>query len=135
MTIPQRSQSATMDKSKPNIGAYLGEFGGAMFAYMGTLMGVVASRPHEGRAWMELLPIIPLLLAFVAIIRQYRRMDEFYQRIHAQAFALGAMIVGVGIMIWGFAENAGAPALSTMWIAPAMLGAWGLCLPLVMRRY
>lgn len=118
-----------------NSKAYLSELGGAMVAYIGTLFGVVGSRPHTDRMWVEVLPALPLLLAFFVIIRHYRRMDEFYQRVHAQAFALGAMVVGVGIMIWGFAENAGAPALSTMWVTPALLGAWGLCLPIIMRRY
>lgn len=115
--------------------AYTFEFGGAMLAYIVILVGVVASRPHSENTWIEVLPALPLILAFWAIIRQYRRLDEFYKRIHAQAFALGAMILGLGVTVWGFAENAGMPALQTIWIAPALIALWGLCLPIVMRRY
>jgi len=115
--------------------AYTFEFGGAMLAYAGTLIGVVMSRPHTEMPWIEVLPALPLVAAFWAIIRQYRRMDEFYKRIHAQAFALGAMILGLIVTIWGFAENAGVPALPTIWIGPALIALWGLCLPIIMKRY
>jgi putative transcriptional regulator len=66
-----------------------------MAAYICVLIGVVASRPHEGAAsYLELLPAIPLFLALWAILRQYKRFDEFYQRIHSEAFALGAYTLG-----------------------------------------
>lgn len=119
-----------------SIRQYFIEFGGSMLLYTVTLIGVIATRPHEGAlALLELLPAVALLLGFWAIIRQYRRMDEFYQRLHSESFALGALLLGLGVMIWGFGENAGWPPLPTVWIAPALIGLWGLCLPLVMRRY
>jgi len=119
---------------------YFIEFGGSMLAYIAIFMGVVTTRPdgtaHLGAARaIELLPIIPLVLGFWAIIRQFRRMDEYHQRIQAEAFALGALVWGLAIMAWGFAENAGAPALPTMLIAPGLLVCWGLSLPLITRRY
>lgn len=124
------------NKSISHLKKYFFEFGGSMLAYAGTLIGVVASRPHDGALqYLELLPSLPLLFAFWAIIRHYQRMDEYYQRVHSEAFALGALILGVGVMIWGFAENAGFPELSTMWIAPALLFLWGACTPIILRRY
>lgn len=128
------------NRTDTNMRKYYVEFGGSMFAYVGMLMLVVATRPdgtgHFGTLRvLELLPVIPLILAFWAIIRQFRRMDEYYQRIHAEAFALGALVWGLVIMSWAFAENAGAPQLSTMFIAPGLLAFWGLCLPIVRRRY
>ena len=116
------------------------EFGGAMIGYIGILIAVVATRPegtsHVGIARIiEILPAIPLIFAFWAIIRQFNRGDEFYKRIHAEAFALGALTWGLFIMIWGFAENAGAPVLPTMFIAPGLIALWGLSLPIIMRRY
>lgn len=127
-------------KTDSNIRKYFIEFGGSMLAYTATLIGVVATRPDEMEQLdtvraIELLPILPLILAFFAIIRQFRRMDEFYQRIHAEAFALGALVWGIAVMAWGFAENAGAPELSTMFIAPGLLACWGLSLPIILRRY
>ncbi len=123
-------------KSNALLKRYFFEFGGSMLAYTGVLIGVVMTRPHEGASrYLELLPTLPLLLGFWAIIRYYKRLDEYYQRIHSEAFALGALILGLGVMIWGFGENAGFPALSTMWIAPALIALWGICIPFVMRRY
>lgn len=123
-------------QTNPLLKRYFFEFGGAMLAYMGVLVGVVATRPHEGTLrYLELLPTLPLFLALWAIIRYYKGMDEFYQRIHSEAFALGALILGLGVMVWGFAENAGFPELSTMWVTPALIGLWGLCIPIISRRY
>ena len=126
--------------SKSDIRKYFVEFGIAMIAYTIVLMTVVAMRPdgdeYQGPArFLELLPILPLLGAFWAIIRQFRRMDEYYQRIHAEAFALGAMTWGLIIMAWGFVENAGGPQLSTMFVAPGLIAFWGLSLPIIAQRY
>jgi len=123
-----------------NIRKYFLEFGSAMLAYLVILTLVSKMQPGGGSfqgytrlLWM--LPILPLLAVFWAIIRQFRRMDEFYQRIHAEAIALGAISWGLIIMVWGFAENAGAPALPTMFMAPGLIAFWGLSLPIVTRRY
>lgn len=126
-------------QSQLKIGRYVAEFGAAMTGYVATIMLVVSARPFGGfkgdAKLFELLPILPLLFAFWAIIRQYRRSDEFFKRIHAEAFALGAMVWGLAIMIWGFAENAGAAQLQTIFIAPGLLACWGLFLPLIVLRY
>jgi len=124
-----------MNSASNNMRRYFIEFGGSMALYVIVLSGVVATRPEAGWGVLELLPTLPLLLGFWAIIRQYGRMDEFYQRIHSEAFALGALILGLAAIIWGFGENAGWPALPTIWITPALVGLWGLCLPLILRRY
>ena len=116
---------------------YYREFVPAMLAYMVVLIGVVRADPQAGTAaaWLWLLPALPLLAVLWAILRQYERCDEFYKRIHSESFALGAIVVGAGCMIYGFAENAGLPRLPLMWVAPALLAGWGLSLPVVLRRY
>jgi len=115
---------------------YFVEFGGSMLAYIGTLCGVVISRPHDGLyQYVELLPTLPLLFAFWTIIRQYKRMDEYYKRIHSEAFALGGMLLGLFYMIWGFGENAGFPKLESIWVTPGLLLLWALCLPIILSRY
>jgi len=129
-----------MQKIKQNpIHKYFVEFGTSMTAYIIVLLSVVANRPDEGFLGLakafDLLPIIPLLLAFWAIIRQYKRMDEFNQRIQSEAFALGALTWGLILMAWGFAENAGMPKLPTIFVAPGLIALWGLSLPIISRRY
>ena len=113
---------------------YFIEFGSAMSLYAVVLISVIHWRDSLPNI-AQLLPAVPLLLAFWAIIRMYHRMDEFYQRVHSEAFALGALVTGVAVMIWGFAENAGVPALPTIFIGPAMIALWGLCLPIIIKRY
>jgi len=130
-----------MFKSKSmGIRKYYVELGSSMLAYIGTLMYVVGTRPDGAEErnvhrLIEVLPIIPLIFVFWVIIRQFRRCDEYYQRIHAEAFSLGAMVWALIIMVWAFAENAGAPPLQIMFIAPGLIAAWGLCLPIIIRRY
>ncbi|MEP1229054.1 MAG: hypothetical protein ABJG88_00110 [Litorimonas sp.] len=118
---------------------YTLEFGTTMLAYFATLMIVVSTRPDgysesDGR-WLELLPAVPLIFAFWAIIRHYKRIDEYYQRLFSEAFALGGMILGLFFVVWGFAENAGAPKVPTIFFGPAMIGLWGLCIPIIRKRY
>jgi hypothetical protein len=123
------------EQTSNNMKPYFIEFGGSMGLYVVVLIGVVATRSEGGWGVLELLPTLPLLLGIWAIIRQYRRMDEFFQRIHSEAFALGALILGLLAIIWGFGENAGWPAIPMIWVGPALVGLWGLCLPIVSRRY
>ena len=119
--------------------AYFREFGVAMTLYVVVIVssvsvrGSIDSRPLA--IAVEMAPVIPLGLAFWAIMRQYGRFDELMKRIQSEAFALGAILTGFGYMIYGFAENAGAPALPNIWVGVSLLAAWGLCLPVVMRRY
>ena len=126
-------------ENEQGIRRYFLEFGTAMSAYGVTLMGVIFTRPdgfpEAGYRWLELLPAIPLFFAFWAIIRQYNRIDEYFQRLHSEAFALGAMTLGLFFVVWGFAENAGAPKISTIFYGPAMIALWGISLPIVNRRY
>lgn len=119
----------------PNMGRYFLELGLSMAIYTALLWGLVLTRPEKGWELWELLPVLPLFLAFWAIIRQYKRCDEFYQRIHAEAFALGALIMVVLASFWGFGENAGFPKVQIIFVGPAMIALWGLCLPLISRRY
>ena len=121
---------------KSDLKRYMIEFIPTMVAYLVVFTIVVKLRPEGGHAGLlEILPAVPLIFAFIAIIRQYGRCDEFYKRVHSEAFALGAMTVGLCVTVWGFGENAGWPVLSTMFIAPALLASWGLSLPIILRRY
>lgn len=125
-------------KSGNGIGRYIAEFGAAMILYSVVVIAVFGGRPAQGYEGaskaLELLPILPLLLGFWAFLRQYQRFDEFYQRIFSESFALGAMLWGLIVMAWGFAENAGLMPLPTVWIAPGLIGLWGLMIPLMVWR-
>ena len=118
---------------------YFFELFGALLIYAVVLFSTIPIRDAaeagpEKLAW-SLVPVIPLILVFWAIIRQYNRFDELMQKISAEAFALGAMAVGWGLTVWSFGENGGWAPVQTIWIAPALIGAWGLSMPIVMRKY
>lgn len=118
---------------------YFAELGGAFALYAGVLVLSIPARDAAdlglAKTLFALAPVVPLIFVFWAIIRQYHRFDELMKRIQAEAFALGAMIMGWGMTLWGFGENAGWPSLPTIWVAPALMGLWGLCMPIVLRRY
>lgn len=129
----------TSEKINSGIGKYLLEFGSAMAIYVVVLFAAIPLRDGAAtdatRLTWALAPVLPLVFVFLAIIRQYNRSDELQQRMHSEAFALGAIILGFGVTIWGFAETAGYAALPTILVAPALIGLWGICLPFVMRKY
>lgn len=127
------------DKTRPVTWRYGVELGGAFVIYALVLIGTIPLRDAAdtglAKSLLAIAPVLPLVLVFWAILRQYARFDELMKRINAEAFALGAMLVGWAMTLWGFGENAGWPALPLIWVGPALMGAWGLCLPIVIRRY
>ena len=118
---------------------YLIEFSGAMTLYMMVLFATIGrvddAEPGLTKLALALAPVVPLGLAFWAIMRQYNRGDELMKRMAREAFAMGAMIFGWIIIIWGFAEIGGAPRIPMIFVGPLLLGLWGLCTPIVLRRY
>lgn len=117
--------------------AYLKELVPGMILYLVALSVPVALDPEPGTnvSWLWMLPVVPVLLMLWAILRQYERCDEFYRRLHSEAFAFGAIMVGAFFTIYGFGENAGWPDIPLIWVGPALLGSWGASLPFVLRRY
>lgn len=130
-----------MDNSNRFFGGrqYIIELSGAFLFYglvlMGTIVRVKDAQPGLEKLVLALAPTLPLALVFWAIMRQYGRSDELHKRIAREAFAMGAMIFGWILIIWGFAQNGGAPQVPMIFVAPLLIGFWGICTPIVMRRY
>jgi hypothetical protein len=118
---------------------YYSELGGAFGIYMLVLyltIGRVEESPTATiKMALAVAPVFPLLLVFWAIMRQYGRSDELDKRIAREAFAMGAMIFGWILIIWGFAQNGGAPQVPMIFVAPLLICFWGICTPIVMRKY
>lgn len=115
-----------------NAKRYMLHFGGSMLAYMVVLFGSVAwLNGHDTgplvRGLVALLPIIPGLVALWAVMVFYRSLDEFKQRLIAEAMIIAALLTGFGSFAYGFLEGAlDLPAIPTIWIFPVMIGLWGL---------
>jgi len=122
-----------------NTRQYFLELVGAFIIYAVVLFATVErvgdTEPGILKMALALAPVFPLILVFWAIMRAYYRCDEMYKRIIKEAFSMGAIIFGWLLIILGFAENGGLPKIPMVFIAPLLLAFWGLCIPIVIRRY
>lgn len=107
-------------------------YGVVLFATIGR---VEETDPGLMKMALALAPVLPLILVFWAIMRAYYRSDEMHKRIQREAFAMGAIIFGWILIFMGFAENGGLPKIPMIAVAPLLLMFWGICTPIVMRRY
>ena len=119
--------------------AYLKEFGAAMLGYTILLpLSIMLIEAHPTAPWrgaVALLPVIPVALAFWAILRAVARMDELQRRIQFEALVVavgGTIILTFG---YGTLQNAGFPPLNLMFVTPLLVALWGLGLAWSSRRY
>ena len=86
------------------------------------VVSIKFGRPMEAgtaRTLALMAPVIPLLLAVWAIVRQFGRMDEFVRLRSLESFAAAAGITAALTFSYGFLETAGYPKLS-------MFAVWSL---------
>lgn len=70
-------------------------------------------------------PMLPVLLAIWAIVRQVRRSDEFIRKTTMEHIAIAAAVTAGWTFTYGFLENAGYPRLSMFTVWPVMGAVWG----------
>ncbi len=80
-------------------------------------------------------PVLPAMLIPAAVVRCFRMMDEFQQKVHLEGLAFGFTGSAVLTLALGFLENAGIPRLSWTWVWPVMSGCWVVGLLLARARY
>lgn len=128
-----------MSTSSPAARTYLKEFGAAMLAYTVLLpLSLFLIQGHATTPWripLALLPVVPVALAFWAILRAVARMDELQRRIQFEALVVA---VGGAVLLtfaYGTLQNVGLPPLNLMFITPLLVALWGLGLALASWRY
>ncbi len=85
---------------------------------------------------MSLLPMVPAFGMLLLIMARYRSMDEFHQRMQAEAIMFGFGATAIVTFSYGFLANtAGAPSLSYFWVWPIMAASWGVGTVLAQARY
>lgn len=118
---------------------YTTQFSVAMAAYVVTvLIAITALNAAPQAPWryaVVALPVIPALLGLMAFIRFLGRMDELQRRIQLEAIAFSFGVTGILTFAYGFLQLAGLPALSWIWIFPAMVALWGIGVGFASRRY
>lgn len=109
---------------------YQKELFGAMALYIAVLFGSIylskTMEPGVARTALLLTPVIPILLATWAIVRQFGRMDEFVRVRTLESFAVAGAVTAAVTFTYGFLEGAGFPKLSMFWVWPLMGFVWGL---------
>lgn len=118
---------------------YLFEFGTSMGAYVVVLFGSVwLLERYPDASWRYLLavaPVIPVLFALRAFLRQLNRIDELQRRIQLNAVAFAAGATGIATFTYGFLEGIGFPDLPTIWIFPMLVALWGIGILFAQRQY
>lgn len=122
---------------------YVREFTPGMAAYFLIMLFVWPLHKTAGPLWLKGLiaftPAIPIALVILAMVRYVLGSDEFMQRMHFQALAVAAGVVGFASMALGFlgASNVlpieGPTAL--LLVFPALCLTYGAALFWCKRRY
>ncbi len=115
-------------KEKKDAKTYLNELGLSILIYMVVLVGsITIAKPMENgwlRTLIVLTPIIPAFGAFWAIIRHFRRMDEYMRVWILEIIALAGGITAFFSFSYGFLEGLGYPKLSGFIVYGIFMGSW-----------
>lgn len=118
---------------------YLREFLPAMVAYAVMVIASVWLLKHQVYPQLKivfaLLPVIPALFAMWAAIRYFRGLDELQRRIQFEGLAFSFLATCVLALTWGFLQNAGLPHADVIWVAPVLVGLWGVGACVAKLRY
>lgn len=119
---------------------YYVEFGAAMVGYCLALVASVlllgtGQVADQWRWVVALLPVAPMVLIAIAVLRQLKRIDELQRKIQFEALAMAFAGTALITFSYGFLENVGFPKLSTFGIWPIMAGLWIVALQVVRFRY
>jgi hypothetical protein len=115
-------------KEKKDAKTYRNEFGLSILIYMVVLVGsITIAKPMENswlRTLIVLTPTIPAFGAFWAIIRHFRRMDEYMRVWILEIIALAGGITAFFSFSYGFLEGLGYPKLSGFIVYGIFMGSW-----------
>jgi hypothetical protein len=113
------------------------EFSGAMALYVATVLVTTHwLRTHPAapeRVGVALVPVLPVTLALVAILRSFGRADELQRRNLLEALAFAFAGTALFVITYGFLESAGfAPlgawpvwvVMGALWLVGSLIARW-----------
>ena len=107
---------------------YFIEFNIAMVLYVGAVVGRKFVLPHVDNPTLRDLilvsPILPVCLVALAVVRFYRRMDEYHKLQLLEALAISAGVTAVVSASWSFLEDVGFPHLEMINAMMVMMMSW-----------
>lgn len=108
---------------------YFIEFNAAMLLYIAAVVGRKFAIHHVDDPTLKTLilisPIVPVVLIALAVVRFYRRMDEYHRLQLLEALAVSAGVTAVVSASWGFLEDVGFPHLQIFHALMVMMLTWG----------
>lgn len=109
---------------------YLRELFGSLAVYSAILVAALRfGPPMQPGVWRVLVLTSPMLgfgLMIWAVVRQFRRIDEFIRQSSLENIAIAAAVTAGWTFTYGFLENAGYPRLSMFAVWPVMGATWGV---------
>jgi hypothetical protein len=108
---------------------YIVEISVAAALYVGAILlrGHFAARVGGPAAFaLAALPVIPICLLFLAVVRHYRRVDEMAKLVLLRNVAVSTGITTCLIVSYALLMDAGLPKLSITWAWPTLAVSWGI---------
>lgn len=116
-------------KEKERSKLYLVELFAALALYMALLFGAITLAAHLAPGPLRSATAASPMLGFAAmtwaIVRAYRRMDEFERRLLLENMALAAIATMGWTFTYGFLEGIGYPKLTMFSVWTSFGGVWG----------
>lgn len=117
---------------------YLIEMLGAMALYVAIIFLAahwLRNQPAEPwRVLVALLPLVPVALVFVAVLRFMLHTDEMIRRVHINALAIAAGLTAFLALTWGCLEMVGLPKPSAWWTFVCLDVVWGMAAFVLRKR-
>lgn len=143
MCLTNRDPMGIDVASPPVAGRYLLEGGMAMLTYVLALMGSLwllkRIDPVPLRAAVALLPLLPIVIALLAMARYLRALDELQQRIELVSLAVASGFVSLLYMAGGLLQSARLIEIAArdamIWVFPLICAVYGVGRGVVARRY
>lgn len=118
------------------------ELGVSMVAYMAAMFVsrslLHGSMRHADRSWqvaVALMPLLPAIVAFAAIVRVIRGVDERLHRMFVDSLAIAGGITALLAVTYGLIEGDLFPPLSAWWTYSTFMLSWLVVSFFVRRRY
>jgi len=86
---------------------------------------------------VTIAPVVPILFLVLSVVRNYRQMDEFMQRVHGESLLWTIGILGAASFTYGMLERVLGivPPISVIWLLPTVAFMSGLVNFILMRHY
>ena len=110
-------------------------------AFVGYGLGLVALKTFypeqsaQGKYWLVLVPLLPLIYMAYAIVCGVSDLDEMKRKIYTEAMAFSGVATGFTCFSYLFLRDMGAPEFRAQWAYYMMWAYYGIGIFFSWRRY